>query len=99
MGTPWDTLSEESHTKNATGEALKNRMILKQAMATQGWQNYWKEWWHYSLPTEEKLPHRDVPYACFEAAEGDWVAPTNWKTADYEPPSTWDPKPCQPSPN
>ena len=95
MGTPWDTLSEASHTKNTTGEALKNRLLLKQVMGQYGWQNYWKEWWHYSYKTEEKLPHRDVPYACFEPAEGKWSEPADWKNPTFTMPQTYTVRPCE----
>ena len=95
MGTPWDTLSEASHTKNATGEALKNRLLLKQVMGQYGWQNYWKEWWHYSYKTEEKLPHRDIPYACFEPAEGKWSEPADWKNPTFTMPQTYTVRPCE----
>jgi D-alanyl-D-alanine dipeptidase len=98
MGTPWDTLSEQSHTKNATGQALSNRLLLKQEMANQGWQNYWKEWWHYTFPTDEKLPHRDIPYACFEPSEGSWTAPKEWHEPNYVMPATWEAKPCTKAP-
>lgn len=89
MGTPWDTLSEASHTKNATGEALANRMILRDAMHVEGFRNYWREWWHFSFAMEGKLPHRDVPYACFEPAEGQWKAPAGWEAPGYTMPATY----------
>lgn len=91
MGTPWDTLSEASHTKNATGAALEHRLKLKAAMEAEGFKNYWKEWWHFTFvePGEPELPHRDVPYGCFEAAEGAWKAPAGWDAPGYAPASTW----------
>jgi zinc D-Ala-D-Ala dipeptidase len=66
MGTPWDTLSEASHTRNATGAALENRLLLKSAMEAEGWKAYWKEWWHFTYAPEGNPPTMDVPYACFE---------------------------------
>lgn len=96
MGTPWDTLSEASHTRNAKGEAYKNRMLLRETMHAEGFKNYWREWWHYSFPTEEKLPHRDVPYACFEPDEGAWKAPGGWDAAGYTMPASYDVTDCQP---
>lgn len=96
MGTPWDTLSEASHTKNATGKAQENRQLLQRELGAAGWENYWKEWWHYSYPTEEKLPHRDVPYACFEPPEKAWIAPEGWKTPGYVMPATFTASPCTP---
>jgi D-alanyl-D-alanine dipeptidase len=98
MGTPWDTLSEASHTTNAIDKALTNRQLLQKEMGAAGWKNYWKEWWHYSFPTEEELPHRDVPYACFEAAEKAWVAPEGWQTPGYVMPATITPSPCPRAP-
>jgi D-alanyl-D-alanine dipeptidase len=73
MGTPWDTLSEASHTRNATGAALEHRLVLKAAMEAEGFQAYWKEWWHFSYTPEGNPPTRDVPYACWEPPEGKWT--------------------------
>jgi len=83
MGSPWDTLSEVSHTKNATGPALENRLLLKTAMEAEGWKAYWKEWWHFTYPPEGTPPTRDVPYACWEPAEGTWTAPAGWNLAGW----------------
>ncbi|MEZ4238516.1 MAG: M15 family metallopeptidase [Myxococcota bacterium] len=97
FGTPWDTLSEDSHTKNATGKALENRMMLKDAMRVEGFVNYWKEWWHYVFqePGEKELPHRDVPYACFEPPEGEWTPPAGWDAPGYDMPLRIAPQPCR----
>ncbi len=62
MGTPYDTFSEASHTTNAQGQALDNRLLLRTAMGAHGWTNYRKEWWHYSFGGIEGLTHLDVPY-------------------------------------
>jgi zinc D-Ala-D-Ala dipeptidase len=96
MGTPWDTLTEASHTSNATGQALDNRMLLKTTMRPEGFVNYWKEWWHFVFvePGEKELPHRDVPYSCFEPAEGAWKAPAGWDVPGYDMPETIPPQPC-----
>ncbi len=48
MGTPYDTFTEEAHTMNAVGEILERRLRLKEALEAVGFQNYDKEWWHYS---------------------------------------------------
>lgn len=48
MGTPFDTLSREANTANATGIALENRLRLKRLMEAEGFVNYDQEWWHYS---------------------------------------------------
>lgn len=63
MGTPWDTFSEAAHTANATGEVMENRMRLLRAMEAEGWENYPKEWWHFSLPGERQP--LDAPLGCF----------------------------------
>lgn len=86
MGTAWDTLTEASHTRNITGPALENRLQLRAAMEREGWKNYHKEWWHYSYAMEGPLPHRDVPYACFEPDEGEWEAPAGWDRPDFAMP-------------
>ncbi|HLM69151.1 MAG TPA: M15 family metallopeptidase, partial [Longimicrobium sp.] len=63
MGTPYDTFSERAHTANASGQVAANRRILVDAMAAEGFQNYDKEWWHFSIPgPREPL---DVPLRCF----------------------------------
>lgn len=87
MGTPWDTLSEKSHTRNAEGDALANRLRLKAAMSAHGWTNYWKEWWHYSFDLDPRPATRDVPYACFEPEEGRWTGPEGWNAPGYAMPA------------
>lgn len=98
MGTAWDTLDERSHTRNATGVALENRMLLREVMHAQGWRNYSREWWHYSFAMEGDLTHRDVPYSCFEPAEGAWAAPEGWDQPGFQMPRTWDAGPCTDDP-
>jgi D-alanyl-D-alanine dipeptidase len=64
MGTAYDTFSEAAHTANASGPVAENRRILVEAMAAEGFQNYDKEWWHFSIPgPREPL---DVPLRCFQ---------------------------------
>ena len=94
MGTPWDTLNEQSHTRNATGKALENRLLLKQAMQEAGFKPYYKEWWHFSMKLENSKP-RDMPYGCFEPKEWQWTAPQNWDQVGYEMPLSWNPMPCK----
>lgn len=48
MGTPFDTFSRAANTANAWGGFASNRKRLRTAMERQGFQNYEKEWWHYS---------------------------------------------------
>jgi D-alanyl-D-alanine dipeptidase len=63
MGTAYDTFSQAAHTANASGQVAENRRILVEAMAAEGFQNYDKEWWHFSIPgPREPL---DVPLRCF----------------------------------
>jgi D-alanyl-D-alanine dipeptidase len=63
MGTAYDTFAEAAHTENATGVVRENRMRLVRAMAAEGFENYPKEWWHFSYAGEyEPL---DLPLACF----------------------------------
>jgi len=68
MGSPFDDLSEKSHTANARGETLVNRLLLKKAMELRGFKNYHREWWHYEHPLEHAA-ERDVPYGCGEPPE------------------------------
>jgi D-alanyl-D-alanine dipeptidase len=60
MGTPFDTFSEAAHTLNATGDVLRHRMILVRAMEAEGFENYEKEWWHFSYAIEDAVPF-DLP--------------------------------------
>lgn len=54
MGTAFDCFSPLSHTLNeSVGPArLKNRMILRRALRSVGFENYPKEWWHFTLKGE-----------------------------------------------
>jgi D-alanyl-D-alanine dipeptidase len=56
MGTPFDTFSEAAHTANAGGRVLQYRRILVRAMASEGFTNYEKEWWHFSYPLADARP-------------------------------------------
>jgi zinc D-Ala-D-Ala dipeptidase len=53
MGTGYDCFDAVSHTNSAsiTPEQRKWRLTLKAAMARQGLVNYFREWWHFSLPS------------------------------------------------
>lgn len=64
MGTEYDTFSEAAHTANASGQVAENRAILLDAMRAEGFSNYDKEWWHFSLPSAAGDP-LDVPLRCF----------------------------------
>jgi zinc D-Ala-D-Ala dipeptidase len=76
MGTTFDFFSELSNTENSaiTGDAHKNREILKAAMEKQGFKNYEKEWWHYTL-NDEAYP---MTYFDFDIDE--------WRGAPAPPP-------------
>lgn len=93
MGTPWDSFSKRTHTKNVKGRFLKNRMILVKAMKKGGFRNYWKEWWHFSYKMKAKPI--DVPYGCYEAPEGKWKRIEKWDMPGFKMPMTWTPKPCK----
>lgn len=87
MGTPWDTLNEDSHTMRAKGAQLQNRLKLKNAMEAQGFKAYLKEWWHFSYPLQG-TKGRDVPYGCAEAIEGKWTPPAGWNTPGFAMPAS-----------
>jgi len=52
MGTGYDCTDLKAHTKapSITPDQRRWRNLLKASMAKQGFVNYWKEWWHFSLP-------------------------------------------------
>jgi D-alanyl-D-alanine dipeptidase len=54
MGTPFDFFDERSHTEHPSivGEALANRLLLREIMEAAGFRNYVNEWWHYTLVDE-----------------------------------------------
>lgn len=54
MGTDFDFFGEESHTenKNISIEAQKNRKYFIELMSKHGFENYPKEWWHFTLKNE-----------------------------------------------
>jgi D-alanyl-D-alanine dipeptidase len=51
MGTPYDFLDPLAHTAatNIPAAAAKRRQVLVAAMAKGGFENYRREWWHFSL--------------------------------------------------
>jgi len=57
MGTGFDCFHERSHTANSKiGVPQRiNRLLLKTLMEKQGFKNYEKEWWHFTL-REEPFP-------------------------------------------
>ena len=54
MGTIFDYFGIESHTfyDNLTENQKANRLLLYEIMSNNGFQNYSKEWWHYTLKNE-----------------------------------------------
>lgn len=52
MGTPFDTFTPEAHTANASGRVQGYRQLLVRVMGAEGFENYAKEWWHFSYPVE-----------------------------------------------
>jgi zinc D-Ala-D-Ala dipeptidase len=57
MGTSYDCFDPRSHTLNATGRALRNRLLLKRTMVAAGFEPYPNEWWHFTL-RNERYPDR-----------------------------------------
>lgn len=59
MGTSFDCFHELSHTMNPNinTTAKNNRKLLCDIMHSCGFENYEKEWWHFSLV--------DKPFSCF----------------------------------
>lgn len=66
MGTPYDYFDAKSNTADSRipQEQMANRLLLKELMEKQGFINYDKEWWHYSL-ADEPFPdtYFDFPVA------------------------------------
>jgi D-alanyl-D-alanine dipeptidase len=56
MGTAYDCFSELANTDhpNTSSKAALHRKILRDSMESEGFQNYPKEWWHFTLKNE---PH------------------------------------------
>lgn len=54
MGSSWDRFGEISHAASGAvgAEARANRLLLKLVMEKHGFENYDREWWHYTLSAE-----------------------------------------------
>ena len=54
MGTPYDFFGPESATNfiEITDKQSSNRLLLLETMTRNGFKNYSKEWWHYTLKEE-----------------------------------------------
>lgn len=61
MGTAWDHLGPGSNYARATGDALKNRRLLRDALRAAGFTPYDKEWWHFTFRDAGAVP-LDIPY-------------------------------------
>lgn len=61
MGTPYDFFDERSHTNSRKNsrEAIKNRMLLKMVLEKHGFENYDKEWWHFSFKENK---YKDISF-------------------------------------
>lgn len=66
MGTGYDCFDTLAHTLDprVQGSQLDNRLLLKTGLEQHGFENYDKEWWHFTL-TPEAYPDTsfDVPVA------------------------------------
>ncbi|MDP9227925.1 MAG: peptidase M15 [Actinomycetota bacterium] len=63
MGTAYDAFTRGANTTRARDRALRNRLILKNAMENQAFVNYFREWWHFD--SEEPGARRlDAPIGC-----------------------------------
>ena len=62
MGTGYDCSDAKAHTaaQSITPEQRRWRNLLVSAMARQGFVNYAKEWWHFSVPSAAGLAY-DFP--------------------------------------
>ncbi len=56
-------LGPGSHTYNASGRILRNRLTLMNAMERFGFTNYWREWWHYEHRVVGTT-YLDLPLGC-----------------------------------
>jgi D-alanyl-D-alanine dipeptidase len=64
MGTPFDLFDPSANTQSpaASAEQHANRLLLERAMAAEGFENYDKEWWHYTWqPAAVARIRYDVP--------------------------------------
>ncbi len=64
MGSPYDFFGPESWVSNTklTSKQQENRQLLQHVMLTNGFRNYPKEWWHFTLKGEPfKNQYFDFP--------------------------------------
>lgn len=60
MGAPFDTFGPGAHYPGASGQALENRTLLRNAMIAAGFHPYDFEWWHFSVHVPGAAPLDDV---------------------------------------
>jgi len=65
FGSPFDLFDPKSATasKAVPAAAQANRALLRSMMEARGFQNYAREWWHYTFKSVGKLPAHDSPIA------------------------------------
>jgi zinc D-Ala-D-Ala dipeptidase len=57
MGSSFDNFADTAaQTANASGEALRHRQILAEAMKSEGFSPYGGAWWHFNYPIEGAVP-------------------------------------------
>jgi D-alanyl-D-alanine dipeptidase len=56
MGTTFDNFTAAARSGNASGEALRNRQILAEAMKSEGFRPHGGAWWHFNYPLEGAKP-------------------------------------------
>jgi D-alanyl-D-alanine dipeptidase len=63
MGTRYDCFHEKSHTASAkiSDHSRKNRLILQRLMVAEGFHNYPREWWHFSIGGQGFEREHDFP--------------------------------------
>jgi D-alanyl-D-alanine dipeptidase len=63
MGTGFDCFDLKSHTASAaiSSEPKRARATLLAAMRRHGFQNYFREWWHFSYASATPAPAYDFP--------------------------------------
>ncbi len=73
MGTGYDCFDPKSHTRSRaiSPEQRERRQTLRKAMATQGFSNYSKEWWHYTYGPASGGARYDFPVAPRGGDDGD----------------------------
>lgn len=74
MGTVLDEFSERGlaftdYFADKNDEIHENRMLLKDILRTEGFQNYKYEWWHYSFGDQMWAFQSDADYAIYGSVE------------------------------